>query len=104
VGNRRREQAQEREERLRLMTTEELNARVRQMEEYAANERPVFATATEHYRWVLDRQSMHLPVEEADITFVAEFESTMDADTAAYWRIYKEGIGLIPIEGADTAP
>jgi hypothetical protein len=105
VGDRRREQAAEREERLRLMTTEELNARVRQMEEYAANERPVFATATEHYRWVLDRQSMHLPVQEADVAFVAEFEAAMDVETVAYWRIYKEGIGLIPIsKGANDAP
>ncbi|MBW1666878.1 MAG: Mu transposase C-terminal domain-containing protein [Deltaproteobacteria bacterium] len=81
-------------ERCRELTPEELGARVSTLESATQECRPIFSTARDRYRWLLDELYGGREPSEDDAAFMAEYEAGMDEDAKMYWEIYKEGIGL----------
>ncbi len=83
-------QVKELKDRFRERTPEELAAEVKKIEEYKPKpQRPIFRNEVDRYQWCLEQHELG----DADSAFLAEFEARMDADTKAYWQIYKEAQG-----------
>jgi len=68
-------------------TSDELAADVAMIENYRHEGRPIFANSLDRYQWCIDQGES---ISREDREFVEEFESRMDADTRAYWSVYKE--------------
>lgn len=88
-------------ERCREMDPEELEARVCALEAATEASRPIFSTARDRYRWILDELCSGGSLQDEDAVFMAEYEASMDHDARIYWEVYKEGIGLKKQGGAE---